>query len=237
MKKIKNFGVVLLFAIIGGFLGYFIPFIHDDTNLHIPDLGLLVWLPIIISLFIAIIFFQKGKTKIHKGIDNDKNFEDANKFLCLSLGFITLTTPLFFITITLGFKNFLDESTMYTLVQFLFMIIFSGLTTYLQRKIITLSKILFPEKKGDVFDINFHKDWMSSMDEAELSQVYRSSYFSFRIMNSIYPILLFILFIMSCANIISVTLPLAVGFLWITQFCLYFSYAYHLEHGKRTKHI
>lgn len=66
MKKIKYFGVVLLFAIIGGFLGYFIPFIHDDTNLHIPDLGLLVWLPIIISLFIAIIFFKKVKLKFIK---------------------------------------------------------------------------------------------------------------------------------------------------------------------------
>ena len=54
MKKIKYFGVVLLFAIIGGFLGYFIPFIHDDTNLHIPDLGLLVWLPIIILSLIHI---------------------------------------------------------------------------------------------------------------------------------------------------------------------------------------
>lgn len=75
------------------------------------------------------------------------------------------------------------------------------------------------------------------MDEAELSQVYRSGYFSFKIMNSIYPISLVILFIMSCANIISVTLSLAVGFLWIIQFCLYFSYAYRLEHGKRTKHI
>lgn len=94
MKKIKYFGVVLLFAIIGVFLGYFIPFIHDNTNLYIPDFGLLIWLPIIILLIIAIVFFQKGKTKIHQGIDNDKNFEDANKFLCLSLGFITLSTPL-----------------------------------------------------------------------------------------------------------------------------------------------
>lgn len=239
MKKVKYISVILLFALFGTILGYMIPWINDNLDIHIQlfDFWLLIWIPLFVLLIIAIIFYQKGKTKIHQGIGNDDNFEDANKFLCLAGGCTNLSLPLYFITITLAFHNNTDDTSIYALLQLIFMFLFLGITFYLQKKIISYSKILLPEKKGDIFDLNFHKDWMSSMDEAELSQVYRSSYFSFKIMNQIYPILLVILFIMSSANIVSVSFPVTVGVLWCIQFSLYFGYAYQMEHGKRVKKI
>ncbi len=168
MKKFKYFSVILLFAIIGAILGYMIPWINDNLDFHFRlfDSWLLIWIPLFVLLIIAIIFYQKGKAKIHQGIENDDNFEAANKFLCLATGCTNLSLPLYFITITLTFHNNINDTSIYALLKLFFMFLFLGISFYLQKKIISYTKILFPEKKGDVFDLNFHKDWISSMDEA-----------------------------------------------------------------------
>ena len=52
---------------------------------------------------------------------------------------------------------------------------------FIQAKTIDLEKKLNPEKKGNIFDSNFSKDWENSCDEAEKAKIYKSGYKAFKV--------------------------------------------------------
>lgn len=233
MKKIKSIFVVLIFMFIGGFLGYFLPFINDRVDFHIDNLGILAWLPVFLLFILTIFCYYSGKKIVKKGIENDDAYDKANQLLCLAGGCVGLILPFLMVGMVLAFVNLFEMKTFMILLQILIMAFFACIQIYLHKKIIDVVKIIAPEKKGDVFDSKFAKDWVSSMDEAELSQMYQSGYCAFRNMNSVYVVVLFILFILSSANIVDMWFPLTVGFLWILQYAFYFNHAYRMEHCKK----
>ena len=49
-----------------------------------------------------------------------------------------------------------------------------------QRRAITLTQYLYPEKKGSIFDTKFSKVWMESCDEREKMIVYKAAYASYQ---------------------------------------------------------
>lgn len=50
----------------------------------------------------------------------------------------------------------------------------------LQKKCIDLTKQLNPEKKGNIFDKNFSKEWLASCDEAQQLMIYKASYAAYK---------------------------------------------------------
>ena len=46
-----------------------------------------------------------------------------------------------------------------------------------------------PMKKGDIGSLRFHRDWLESCDEAERLGIYKASYKSFQVMNSLCPVM------------------------------------------------
>lgn len=60
--------------------------------------------------------------------------------------------------------------------------------TWIQRKLVDLTKEMNPEKKGSIYDIRFADKWLESCDEAERLQIYQASYSSYRILNYAFPI-------------------------------------------------
>lgn len=67
----------------------------------------------------------------------------------------------------------------------------AGLTlaSVAQKRAIDLTKILYPEKHGSVFDTNFTKVWEESCDEREKTLIWKSAYGAYKTTSSIYPIL------------------------------------------------
>ncbi|HIT94904.1 MAG TPA: DUF3169 family protein [Candidatus Faecivivens stercoripullorum] len=67
----------------------------------------------------------------------------------------------------------------------------AGLTlaSVAQKRAIDLTKILYPEKHGSVFDTNFTKVWEESCDEREKTLIWKSAYGAYKTTFSIYPIL------------------------------------------------
>ena len=49
-----------------------------------------------------------------------------------------------------------------------------------QRRAVTLTQYLYPEKKGSIFDTKFSKVWMESCDELEKMIVYKAAYASYQ---------------------------------------------------------
>lgn len=52
--------------------------------------------------------------------------------------------------------------------------------TIFQKISIDLAKKMNPEKKGNIFDTEFNKDWLASCDEAEKKMIYEASYSAYR---------------------------------------------------------
>lgn len=231
-KKLKYVGNILLWALIGGFFGYFIPWLNENMTLYEIDFGFFVWVPSI-SLFIyGLYFFLKGKAVIKKGIEDDVYYDKADKQLSLALGCVGVGLPITMICMILAFMNLLYMESFTIVMHFIILVLLTMIQAYLQKQIIGVVKIICPEKKGNIFDTNFEKDWLASMDEAEVFRMYQCGYLTFKKMNVVYAILVLILFIFSVANIIDVFSSLVVGVLWVLQYSFYFVNVYKLGHGK-----
>ncbi len=53
-----------------------------------------------------------------------------------------------------------------------------------QQKLVDLTKKLYPEKQGSIYDPKFQKIWYQSCDEAERAQIGQASYFSYKATNT-----------------------------------------------------
>ena len=49
----------------------------------------------------------------------------------------------------------------------------------IQKKIVDFIKSYSPEKRGNVFDLAFNKDWIDSSDEREKFEIYKAGYKSY----------------------------------------------------------
>lgn len=67
----------------------------------------------------------------------------------------------------------------------------AGLTlaTIAQKKAVDLTKLLYPEICGSVFDTRFVKTWEESCDEREKSMIWQSGYRAYRTTSAVYPLL------------------------------------------------
>ena len=67
----------------------------------------------------------------------------------------------------------------------------AGLTlaTIAQKKAVDLTKLLYPEICGSVFDTRFIKTWEESCDEREKSMIWQSGYRAYRTTSAVYPLL------------------------------------------------
>ena len=104
--------------------------------------------------------------------------------------------------------------------------------TVLQVVIIKATKVIHPEKQGNVLDSRFQKDWYQSCDEAERQQIGECSYFSFRMMSVVFPLVMLALVLLATNGMAQPAWILLVGGLWMVQQMSYQAMAYHLDHGK-----
>jgi hypothetical protein len=78
-----------------------------------------------------------------------------------------------------------NQYTLLTLGAFILGIV---TVTLCQQKIVDLIRRMNPEKQGSVYQVDFHKKWYASCDEAEQKKIGQSAYKSFSIMNLAFPI-------------------------------------------------
>lgn len=114
-----------------------------------------------------------------------------------------------------------SESVKWIVVPVIDLLIVMALSTFMQYKYVNLIKKINPEKRGSVIEFNFKKTWMKSCDEQERMAIYRSSYRSFQVMQSAFPICWCILLLISLCMNIGVIPFLMIGVLWILHTITY----------------
>ena len=87
---------------------------------------------------------------------------------------------------------------------------------------IGLEKKLNPEKKGNILDMRFRKEWIESCDEAERMNIYRSAYDVYKLMSNLFIYAWLLTFIVSAATKTGLFAMIMVAALWLIQTCAYF---------------
>lgn len=187
----------------------------------------------LIPAIAATALYLSAKKPMARADEDDEAYEQANRRLCLSMILTTLGFPWFMLTMGLAFSPAMQEENL-GLTGFGLVLMILQLIWYmaLQALVIRATKRLFPEKRGNVFDTKFQKDWYASCDEAEQKTIGDCSYFTFRIMNIIYPIIMLILFMVGSTWSINALWFVLLGGLWLVQTLTYQIRCYWLQHVK-----
>ena len=262
-KERKGAAVYIRFAVfivvcaaLGAAAGFFAAMAGENLPKSAADLagaltalGTWWFVPGYVLLAACTVYYLRGKALLPRAEAEDAAFREADRRLCLAL--ILSGASMVWLFIALGINGQTDwansqamwlgdhilrigglmESVLFIVhlvVQLVWVVALQALT-------VKATKVIHPEKKGNVFDSKFQKDWFRSCDEAEQQQIGQCSYFSFRVMSTLFPIVMLVLFILADNGLAPSGWILLVGGLWMVQLMSYQCMAYILDHGKKKR--
>lgn len=232
---------ILVCAALGGVAGYFIAMAGNnlfetagDLNMALASLGLWWFVPGYVLLAAGTIYYLRGKALLPRAETEDDAFEESDRRLCLALALSGASMVWMFIALGIGgqLRDAAQGMALIGLlvVQLVWIIVVQALT-------VKAAKVIHPEKRGNVLDSKFQKDWFGSCDEAEQQQIGQCSYFSFRVMSTLFPIVMLALFFLASSGMAQPGWVLLVGGLWMVQQMSYQFMAYRLDHGKKKRKV
>ena len=242
MKKlnptIKFFIVLVISAFIGGLLGGSI--IHGEDTIikslnnfqsFMINNNLLIQSFIfgLCALIILILYFSAKLKLKHLEENDDLLFDQIDHQLGFLIPFISVTMIFGFCLFGVTVTNSMEDFKLLGLIIFLGNMAFTLIMTILTIK---LTKVLYPDKRGNPLDFNFDKEWLKSCDEAEKFVIYKASYRCYQLMNLIYCGVVTFCLLISIAVNIGIFPYLLIGFLWITQTLIYSITANRFQHGQ-----
>lgn len=133
---------------------------------------------ILLSGASLVIYFRCKSQLKKKEMDEDELLDRVELQLNYPILFTNICMILDFLFFAGGIADISNSRQVgMTLVAFLISI---AVIVLIQQKTIDLLRVLNPEKKGSVYDMNFSHKWEESSDEAEKLIIYKASYISFR---------------------------------------------------------
>ena len=94
-------------------------------------------------------------------------------------------------------------------------------TVVLQARTVAAVKVIYPEKRGNVFDARFRKDWYDSCDEAERQEIGQCSYRAFQTVSGILSVVTLALCLLTIFQAIAPVWVLLAGALWLAAVLSY----------------
>lgn len=156
----------------------------------VTQANVLIFLLIIVLVTISIVTFVWVFTTVSWSLNlmkkedmEDEEYEEVEKIekkLSKVLGSTNFFMILQYFLFSFGTYLFANKSSKVSVNLFLsFTVIFLVgvvIIPYLQQKLLTVERLLNPEKKGSVYDIKFAKKWEECCDEREKYNIYKSAY-------------------------------------------------------------
>ena len=190
----------------------------------------------VIPLIIGSLLLSKAKSTIKANADLDEvEFEKTHKTLSLGLAIPSVIMPWVFMCLGFSLVYTIKYQKANVFIDLLILVLEITWITILQYKTVEQTKKIFPEKRGNVLDSKFQKEWYSSCDEAEKQIIGEACYKSYKTMNMVYPILYLIMIFICTIYNLSAFIFLMVGVLWLIQILSYLIPSYKLEHGKKSR--
>ena len=189
----KFIGMMLICGIAGGIIGLISGFMggsyaSEEIAEKFYNFLNLVNPYVYVILTVAFIFAELRFYKGAKGLyilwngEDEEVIDTAEAKLSLLIVLTSVHTVLSFFLF--GINHIVNTSSntgsVIVLVLFIINLVFIML---FQQKAVDLEKSINPEKKGSIYDMNFHKKWIDSCDENEMRQIGQASYKAFIVMN------------------------------------------------------
>lgn len=178
-----------------------------------------------------------GKRKaalVDPDADVDDPYQAAEKTLDWALQFgnwyQVLSYTLFGVAVTAGIQAMQPLALVMVLVVF-----FVGMLANiaLQGAVVNAVKNIYPEKRGNVLDTKFQKDWMNSCDEAEQQMIGKAALKSMRSTAHAIIALFFAAMLLSFFGLVQPLVPIALGAVWLVQTTSYMAEARRIERAHK----
>ena len=236
-----KFALILLCAALLGAGASVVVLDHFDTLLQAGN-QMNLWLPAFGTGMLAAGFAfcmvgtwlcARCSRLVVRAQEDDDAFEEADRLLCIATILSSAGFPWGIVAMGVAGPILSKEvSGSFLLGAFAVQLVW---IMALQAKAVGAVKRLMPEKRGNVFDVNFRKDWYASCDEAEKQRIAECSYFTFRVMNGVYAAAAILIFMGTSAGFFRPLVMLLVGALWLTHIMSYLCRAYQMDHGKKRR--
>ena len=104
--------------------------------------------------------------------------------------------------------------------------------TVIQKGIVDLTIKLNPEKRGNIFDRNFQKDWVDSCDEAQQLMIYKAAFAAYKAVNTACMVMWVLTLITGMILKTGLMPAFTVTVIWLVSIVTYSVYGDKLERGK-----
>ncbi len=198
-KALPKFLLILVCSVVAGLLvgGIMVATWGAGTDYTLQDvlcevLGMVSpWLTgavTVVCMPIALYFHLRGKRRWQNWDGEADDVLDHAEHE-LSIGLIISNVNMVLTMLFYGVATTLWYSWAGYIAAQIGLVVSLALLVVYQQKTVDLCKRMNPEKQGSVYDVNFQKKWIESCDEAERTNIYRSSYRAYRTMSVTLPIL------------------------------------------------
>ena len=248
-KAFKGFAIIIVIsAIVGGFLGGMSVYLKENIGDSIPNLltnilGVItpfvnIALPILVIIVSQIIYSDSRKKfdLWSKTNEDDGTIERIEEKLSYIMLLTSLNTIFGFFFFGVGYilLNFGNEQVDFSMIKLILLIVGIILciasSTLIQKKVINLEKEINPLLKGSVYDIKFTKKWVDSCDEAIKLGIYKSAYKAYMSVSRTCMILWLICFIGYDLLDFGIAPMVIITIIWLVQ-----AISYSMESIKHSK--
>lgn len=130
------------------------------------------------SIIISLVLFHVGKKKVTKSLENEDEILD-DKLLDFALIVCDMGNVLVLLTLLISLRVFNLDHAISAFIRSSTVVWLLIILSVIQNRIIEFYKSYNPEKRGDVYKLNFNKEWLESSDEREQMEIYRAGYNGF----------------------------------------------------------
>jgi len=249
MIYLRFIAIILVSGAIGAAAGAFVVMAEKNlmetaerVNRVLASFGLWWFIPGYLLLLASTASYFRGKGLLPQAKTEDAAFREADRRLCLSQIFSGAAWVWLLVALGISMQtNWAEGHVMWmdldgktvALLILVSLVVQLVWVAAIQAVTVKATKEIYPEKRGNVLDTKFQKDWYQSCDEAERQQIGQCSYFSFRVMSMIFPLVMVTLVLLAENGMAKPSWILLVGGLWMVQQMSYLVMAYQLDHGKK----
>lgn len=243
-KKIKRkyYLGLLVWMLVGAVLGFSVAIMNKldlfedisplsimNFTIKISPYALITTGLILITLTILVI--NKNKKKLLKR--DYELYDEIDKSLSYGIVYInilSITNLLFFGLSAFGMYQFHKMNLILFIVELVVFMAYLFISIKLQAVIVNMIKEMNPEKKGNIYDKKFQKDWLNSCDEMEKNIMYETSYKSYILSLNVNIVIFIVLILLGMFFNIGFIAQIVVGLIILVQMISYSIYAIKIEH-------
>ncbi len=247
-KSMKKFAIIMICSLLlGGVVGFamgmadrgdFMMLLTDGVAGVIKGIShyIMLILGVVVSIAVAVIYRRDRKMYAVWDGEDENTLNKIEAELSWALFFINTNTIVMYVFMVIGFGEIMafDEFGKAELIRcgvFMAGIILSLILFVIgNSKVVNFEKEINPEKKGSVYDTKFQKKWMDSCDEAEKMLIYKSTYASYKAVNTTCMILWFVSLVGVALWDYGIVPVIFIGIIWLVS-----SVSYYLESMKLSK--